>query len=167
MHRFVPPLYLCAALLVVLPLVDFVTNILPFRLADPEWRYGVVGLFSGFVLTPLVGGLLAVGVAAFAGHGSTLRWISVGLVAAAVALLLANIVFVMDVVQVRVRVPPEARSTFDIGWLKALAKHLLTGIAVIWVGVVGVRAARDVAPARKSSADRPRIVMKPAHKGDR
>ena len=47
--------YFIALLLVVLPVLDFATNVWPFQPGLAVWRYGSVGLFSGYMLTPLLG----------------------------------------------------------------------------------------------------------------
>ena len=47
--------YLLALSMVLGPLVDLVTTVLPVRLGDVTWRYGFTGLAAGYLLTPLLG----------------------------------------------------------------------------------------------------------------
>ena len=55
LRRMAGPAYLVASMLVVIPAVDLLSNMVPLRVGDPAWRYGTLGLGSGFMLTPLLG----------------------------------------------------------------------------------------------------------------
>lgn len=129
-------LYLVAALLVVTPLMDVLTNVWPLAFGDLRWRYGAVGLLSGFLLTSLLGMALAVMTAVALRHRRVLSVLFVLNVAAAVVLLAATGLFGLDVLQVRVTVPMENRGLFDVGAVKALFKHgtLMVSFAALGVG---------------------------------
>jgi hypothetical protein len=68
LKAFAWPAYCVAVLLVVTPLVDLVANVWPPRLSAVEWRFGTFGLLSGFLLTPLLGMVLATAAAALLEH---------------------------------------------------------------------------------------------------
>lgn len=141
-RKLAAPAYLVAALLVAVPLLDFVTNVWPPHPGQAVWRYGSVGLFSGFILNPLLGVLVAVVTAAAAEHGRALRvmgWLSV---AVAVLFLLASGSFVLDALQVRADVPPEGRTQFETGIWRAVVKYLVVAVALAWLGIAARRAGR-------------------------
>ena len=136
------PIYFVAALMIVTPAVDFVTNVWPPNPGDLQWRYGSNGLLAGFLLTPLLGALLA-GLAAHAlGHRGMARFIAIFNVVGALLLFAAFVMFSLDVLEYRHAVPAEAISTYDIGALKAASKHLSTALAFAWLAIAGFSASR-------------------------
>ena len=70
-------LYLTSALLIFIPIVDFVTSIVPYLPASSKWRFASSALFAGFLLTPLLGVALAMIVAGLMNHRFVLRWIGI------------------------------------------------------------------------------------------
>jgi len=140
------PLYFLALLLICTPLVDILANIWPLNFGDVAWRYGAVGMFSGFVLTPLLGVALACWIAVSLGHyllQRVLGWLSL---ISAVVLFVAAAGFSLDVVQLRHTVPtnpPQAMWTFEIGAAKALLKHVTAALSLVWFAVAMRRALRD------------------------
>lgn len=137
------PLYFMALLLVATPLVDFFANAWPIRLGEVGYRYGVVGLLSGFVLTPLLGLGVACALALVLGHRTVLRVLAILCVVGAVLLLVAAIDFSLDVIQLRRNVPDAQRWSFQVGALKALVKHLSGAAALAWLGLATRRALRS------------------------
>ena len=133
------PLYAFAFLLVAHPLGDFVANVWPLRFGSVEWRYGVMGLLSGFLLTPMFGLALTLLVASIVGDRRvtvTVGWTSI---AAGALLVVMTIFFALEILQFRSSVPAEGRGQFDIGSWKAVAKHLVTAPVLIWMGRAAVR----------------------------
>lgn len=53
------------------------------------------------------------------------------------------ILFALDVIQYRAEVPPEARPNFQIGAIRAWAKHLAVAAALAWLAVGASRTARS------------------------
>jgi len=142
MKRMATAGYSLAAMLWVIPTVDYLANVWPLRVGDAQWRYGSEGLLAGFLLTPLLGLALAAGIAAWRGHGRTLRilgWLS-GLSVAALLVTWGD--FALNVLQVRSSVPQPALNRFDIGATKAIAEYLLVTLGLIISAVALIRTAR-------------------------
>jgi hypothetical protein len=141
-QRLAAPLYFIALLLIVTPLIDLALNIAPFRFGEIRWRYGTAGLLSGFLLTPLLGAVVATAAAMMLGQARMVRVIALVNLAAAVLLLGVAGLFVLDALQLRGFTPPDELGIFDISVLKAGAKHLSTAIALLWLGAAGLRTVR-------------------------
>ncbi len=114
--------------------MDVLTNVWPLAFGDLRWRYGAVGLLSGFLLTSLLGMALAVLTAVALRHRRVLAVLFPLNVATAVFLLAAAGMFGLDVLQVRVTVPMESRSLFDVGAMKALFKFGTLTVAFAALG---------------------------------
>ena len=128
------PAYLLAGLLIVIPMMDLVTNILPARLGDPQWRYGSLGLFAGFSLTPLLGLLVLAGAAVALDHARMLWIAGIASMVIGVLLVLSLGLFVLDVLQIRGNVNPDLMRTFDIGAAKAVVKIVGVAGSMLWMG---------------------------------
>lgn len=155
LRQLAGPIYLVAALLVVLPLLDFVTNIIPINLGEAHWRYGMMALVGQFFLTPLLGSFIALLAAAALGHTGVLRWMGMVYLVLGGLLLIALVGFLLDVFQVRAGAPPAALHNFDIGWVRALVKELAVAGTVIWLGLRARRAGRAGESARPKRSRRP------------
>jgi len=131
--------YWTGALLILISWLDFGATVWPFRLGDVDWRYGAIGLLSGFTLTPILGGLIIVAVAALAEHRGMLRVAALGHLVAAGALLLLIAAFELDAVQLRRDMASEARTAAAVGAGKAALKLVLTASALVWIGIAGLR----------------------------
>jgi hypothetical protein len=146
------PLYFVAFLLVAIPALDFVSGILPLRLDNIEWRFATVGLLSGFLLTPILGLLLTIFVAASAGHDLLQRVLAYLNLAIALAFLVLLAFFLLDIVQLRSAVQAESKAQFLSAAWKAVAKHLAFIVALGWLGLRGLRLARPHAVQGKRPA---------------
>lgn len=136
------PAYLVASLLALFPLVDTALSILPLRVGEVSWRFGATGLVSRALMTPLLGVLLAFAVALLLEHRRVLRTISVLMGVAAAALVGAFLLFVLDFLQMRGQVNPQARVAFDVASLVALGKYALGLIVALAFAVAGWKASR-------------------------
>lgn len=130
----VAPLYFVAFLLVATPAMDFATSIMPTRPSDIEWRFASVGLLSGFLLTPLLGIALAMGVAHFSGHVRFQRVMALLNLTATALFVLLLLFFLLDIFQLRSAVQPEAADAFSSAATKAVIKH---GSFIVALGVLG------------------------------
>lgn len=145
-EALIAPLYFVAFLLVATPIMDFATSILPIRLGDIEWRFASVGLLSGFLLTPLLGLALAVGVAHLGGHLRFQRILAIANLLLAVTLVAVLILFLLDVVQLQGGIQAEAKPAFASAALKAVIKHASFIVALALLGWRGIRISRWSAP---------------------
>jgi hypothetical protein len=156
LERLAAPLYGVAVLLVVTPIFDLTLNVWPLNFGAVEWRYGSIGLLSGFLLTPLIGTALAAWMALGLGHRRT-QWTVVVLnLAFAVFVVVACLDFALDVLQLRRSVPatqPGALWTVTVGGAKALLKLGSGALAFAWLALAGYRAARSASPERAPAAN--------------
>ena len=143
--------YGLAFLLIVLPIGDFLANAWPINPSLVSWRYGSLGLLSGYTLTPVLGSAMACLLALKLEHLRVLKIFSwINLTAGVLLLILAG-VFLLDGLQVRSTVPVDERTFFEVGIAKALVKHLLVGASVVWFGLAGRRAAAQNGGGRSKS----------------
>ncbi len=152
----IAPAYFVAFLLVATPAMDFVTSILPLRFGDIEWRFASVGLLSGFLLTPLLGVILAMGVAAYAEHMLLQRVLAILNLVAGVVFAILFAFFVLDILQLRSVVQAEAKPAFESAASKAIVKHLSFVAAALVMGWRGMRAS---AKNDMASPHRPRASV--------
>ncbi|MGQ0646162.1 MAG: hypothetical protein ACT4P7_01255 [Gemmatimonadaceae bacterium] len=149
----VGPLYFVALLLIGTPVLDFITSILPFRLDNIEWRFASVGLLSGFVLTPLLGIVLTLLVAYWAGHVRLLRIVAIANAVVAVAFTIVIGLFLLDIVQLRSAVQAEAQAAFEGAAFKAVLKHVCFVVATGLLAIRGFRSSSwSVAEPRRQGA---------------
>jgi len=153
-EALVAPLYLVAFLLVATPTMDFATSIIPMRPSDIEWRFASVGLLSGFLLTPLLGLALAMGVAQLAGHLRFQRVMSILSLTATVLCAALLLFFLLDIFQLKSAVQPEAADAFGSAATKAVIKHGSFIVALAVLGWSGFRMSRwsIPEPRRKQAA---------------
>ena len=142
------PLYLIALLLIATPLIDFAANAWPARAGDVAWRYGAVGLLSGYVLTPLLGLGLAGAIAVTLEHRLVLRSLVIISWVGALVLVAASVDFSLDALQLRHNVPAPQGRNFDLGAAKALLKHVSVAMALAWLGTAMLRSLRAIRVAR-------------------
>lgn len=156
------PGYGIATMLILIPLADTVVGTLPLRAGDVAWRFGAAGLFSRAIMTPLLGLFLCAAIAAALDHRRVIRVVAV--MSGVTALLLMGVVglFMLDALQMRSQVRPDAKPAFDTATALALAKY---GAGILLLTVFAIRAwkaSRKVAQRRTASlaaadAVRPRI----------
>ncbi len=151
-ERLAAPLYGVAILLLIIPAVDFISGVLPLRFDNIEWRFASAGLLSGFVLTPLLGMVLAMLVAMVCEHPEVQRVLAVLNLAMATLLALLMVGFLLDIVQLRNVVQPESRDAFNAAAWKAALKHFAFTIVLGWLGRRGLQVARRAPRAKSQSA---------------
>ncbi|HKV70746.1 MAG TPA: hypothetical protein VJN62_05825 [Gemmatimonadales bacterium] len=141
LNRLAGPIYCVGALFVATPIFDFVMNVWPPAPGMAEWRYGAIGLFAGFTLSPLLGSALIVWVALVRGDRRTQTLMAILNLAAAVLLLPLCVDFILDVVQLRSHIAdrPDARWSYYGGAAKSLIKYLTIMAALAWLGRTGWR----------------------------
>jgi hypothetical protein len=139
-----------ALTLVLGPVVDLVTTVLPARFGDVSWRYGFLGLGAGYLHTPILGVGLAMAVAAWQEDVAVLR--GLGLLATVVAVLLVPLmgVWALDVLQMRELREPDVRTSVLLGGVIQGAKYLGACVALGLVGPGVSRAAKGMKSQRRS-----------------
>jgi hypothetical protein len=151
------PVYFAGALTLVLPLVDLLASVWPPRLGQVEWRFGTLGLLSGFTLSPLLGLIMCMAAAAVLEHRIVQRALAAVSMLGAVLLLAIVVIFALDWLQFRAAAPEDARRGMDIGSTKAILKHAIVAAAFLWLGFAGWRAGRGQGGRRERRQPTPLI----------
>jgi hypothetical protein len=140
--------YLIAALLAAVPVFDLISTAWPLQPGNLSWRYGFLGLLANFLLTPMLGAVLAAATAALLRHALTLRLLSITFIVLALLLGAGLGLFAMDVVQLRAQLAQEALPNYQRTAIIAACKYLTGMLALLWLGVGGLRTARNLRRAR-------------------
>lgn len=148
MRRLAVALYLIAALFLLTPVLDFVASVWPLRIHDIQWRFATGGLLSGYLLTPLLGVLLAMIAAALLEHRVVQRSLAIVSIVVAVALVGVMGVFTLDVLQLRGDVNPQLKSSYQLASSKALIKYVSSLVAFVWMSVIGFRISARLVPVK-------------------
>lgn len=160
LRRIAPGAYFVAALLFLITAVDYLGNAWPFRPGEVDWRYGVIGMISTYLLSPLLGCLIASATAAWLPQPRVSRLLGVIFWIAALLLLAALAAFVLDSLQVRSAAAPEARWVTTTSFLLASAKIFMGAVALVLLARGNFRAAKAANQAvspRKREPARPII----------
>jgi len=152
-------LYLFAIVLVVSPLIDFVSTVWPLRPGDLQWRYGFLGLGAGFLHTPILGLVLAMAVAYWQDHLSVLRRLGVLSAVAAAAILPVLLEFPLDVLAMRELRAQDAQTGALIGAIIQEVKYLGACLVLACLGVGGMRTAKQLMATSGAEAS-PGIVSR-------
>jgi len=131
--------YFVAFVLVATSALDYATTIWPLRPADVSWRYGAVGILSGFLLTPLLGVLVALVIATVLDHPGTLKVLAILSGITGIVGLLLLLGFALDAIQMYQAGAPDARPAAKASSLRASIKLLAGFTAFVWLGVAGFR----------------------------
>lgn len=139
------PLYFIGGLLIVLPTLDLLLNAWPLQPGDFRWRFGVVGLLASYLLTPLLGVAVLGATSALMPSALARRTIAVLNLAGAALLVAATVLFLLDLLQLRPALRPDAVASFDVANVRTVIKLLLGATALAWLGVAGLRQSRAAA----------------------
>ena len=141
-------LYLISALLVFIPLVDFVTSIVPYLPGSTKWRFASGALFAGFLLTPLLGVALAMIVAGLMNHRFVLRWIGILSIVAAVGLVAACALLALDIIELRSTAEFGVKSAVVLSGVRAVFKNLVMSASLVVIGLACRSATAGMEPPR-------------------
>ncbi len=152
-------LYLFALVLIVSPMIDLFSTAWPLRPGDLSWRYGFFGLGAGYLNTPILGLVLAAGVALWQEHTAILRTLGILSVAVAVALLLVSGVWPLDFLQIRGLRPPEQQAGIVTGGVIQEIKYVgaLLVLALLGMGALG---SAKGSGGRRAAPESPGIVSR-------
>lgn len=154
------PACLVAGLLMVIPFAETIVAVLPLRAGEVSWRFGAMGLFSRALMTPALGLTLFLLVALMYQQRALVRGVMVLSLLAALLLIAAIPIFLLDFMQMRSQVRAEALATFDVATAFALAK--IVAFAVVSISfVVGSRRAlrRTTLPTRSRKAPAGNVLV--------
>ena len=157
--RLRAPGYLILIVTAVLPVFDFASGLWPLHMANPAWRFGVLGLLSNYSLG-FVGELFLIFVLAIAANDRKVL-VTLGIVSAimAVLLLIGSGGFVLDALQTRARVTPQTLHRFDLAAVQGLIKLLAVLVSSAVLSRSSFKAGRrDKAAIRPRGSEVPVVV---------
>ena len=128
------PLYVIAAMLVVVPLLDFLLVVPPPELINPQWRFNAAGLLSNSILLPIVGLALAFVTSSVLKQYRVQRVLVVACLTIAIVLAVITVRFALDLRSLRGSVPEADRPAFNSAWTRALIKYALSTGALAYLG---------------------------------
>lgn len=143
MERFrhiVIPGYLLAAMFIILPLVDTLVGVWPIRLSEVSWRFGVAGLYAQVLSSVMLGLTLILVVSLIAESRVVSKALAATAGVAALAMAVASVMFVLDAMQMRAQVNPQALRGFDMASALALFKYGLAATVASVLAFAGWRA---------------------------
>jgi len=140
--------YVVAALILI-PMFDAGTSVLPLRFAESRWRYGTIGLLSNSLLIPLAGVLVVYAAALAQGRSRTLRALGAIAALSAVLCMAAIVTFLLDAVQSQRDIRPELQLAYIVGSSTAAVKLFIGAMAFAYFALAGLK--RAPGEARKSS----------------
>ena len=143
-------LYFVAIAFALPSLLEFALLSYPYEFGSPQRRFGAIGLiFNSVMFSPIVGLLVAIFASVQLGHRRTTRTLAVVAFVIAALLVIAAPFFVLDFLQLRAQVVPQAKRAFD--WTSAKASF--TGaLMCLTVLAIGIGAWRSSGTAAQSPA---------------
>lgn len=128
------PFYLVAAMLVVIPLVEFLLVVPPPELSNVQWRFAAAGLLSSHTLMPILGLAFALAISAGLKQHSVQRVLVAACLTIAVCLAAISILFALDARSLRASVPSDGRAAFSSASIRALVTHVLSAVTLAYLG---------------------------------
>jgi hypothetical protein len=128
------PLYLVAMVLVAIPALDFLMSVPALDFGSVQWRFAAMGLLSGYTLTPILGISLGFVIASVLEQHRVKLALVILCLTIGVAILVMSLGFLFDALQLRSSIPADGRAAFNSAWRRALLKHLLSAIALLYLG---------------------------------
>lgn len=155
------PGYLLAVLFAAFPVVENFLLIWPFRPGDAPWRFGSVGVMTRALLPVALALLIAGTLATLLHHRRMLRIVTAASGLVTVLLIAVAPLYVLDAVQLRASVKPEAIHAFDVSAVVALLKLILIAVVSAGMARAGWRASRRLKVREKKAVppDRQRPVF--------
>jgi hypothetical protein len=151
-RRIRGPGYLLFLSALILPLIDFLIQIYPYRMSTVVWRFAAVATLSGAIAPPVLILFLIFVLATMSGDRKVL--LTIGVVCSLLALLLIGSAgsFALDALQMKQRVQEAAQTKYLASAGQALFKLLVQTLCTIVLAVSSFRATR-AATSTLSAAD--------------
>lgn len=130
---------------VLYPLADLILNNWPLFPGEAGWRYQVVGFMSQLLVTPLIGVVFLMISALLTRSAGVLKaggWVSL---LAAVVVLGATLVFVMDARELRGLIGEGDQSIYNLSSARAMVKNLISAAGFAYVGWGALRMGSSLA----------------------
>jgi hypothetical protein len=155
------PLMMMGLLFILAPLVDIITNALPFVPGDMRWRFASLGIASNYLISVVFGAML-LGMLAVAADARIANYVLGALwCATAVIMLVLCVIYLLDTFQLLQDLPEGAETMYSIGAAKSVFKVLFSAAVLGTLGVIELRVARHVHAAEAAASDEgPRIIRK-------
>lgn len=136
------PFYVVALLLIFIPALDFWGTIAPLQLGEIRWRFGSLGIYGGYLLTPLFGSVLAMAMAAMMEHRRVQFAVAVLNLGIAIVTLAAIALFMLDALQIRSELGASSVGPFDLVVVRTSGKMFIVMATFLWLAVAGLRSYR-------------------------
>lgn len=150
---FVFGAYLFLFVLFFWPVVDLFSNTWPLQPGNIQWRVGFMGLFTVYLMNPLLALLLSMALAFALGHKNTERALSAVCFLGVVAMGIAIGLFALDGVQLRSGIPEENRAAFNAGIILTELKFLSVFLVLTFLAWGGWKTAGNM-PGKPKSTER-------------
>lgn len=137
-----PIAYALAALFFLLPLIELVLTVWPWRPGTLLWRFGSFGLLVQTLMLPTFGMFIALLTASILGHRRFQLVLSVFVLLFVVGLLASTGLFLLDGLQTRASARPDLRGSVTAAAARAAGAATLYGVVWIWMGIAAFRSAR-------------------------
>lgn len=138
-------------MLVVLPLTEAFLNAMPIHMTDMKWRFGFAGIVSSSILLPFAGFVMAFALSLAFEQPRLQRTISLVSFAICGILVAAALLFVLDAVQLRLQVRPQAQTAFYNASLLALIRYFAAIVGSAVLAVAAWRSSRHGLESRRST----------------
>jgi hypothetical protein len=158
-RAILPSLNAVAILLIASPAIDLVGAIVPPRFGEISWRFGVFGLLTNALVTPMLGLAVMQVVATLLERGRTVRRIAVLNLIIDVVLVLGLGLFILDFLQLRQAVTGTSRGAYDAAAIKALLVGVLEIGVLAWLVVAGFQSSGGFVGGNKKRKRRERVGL--------
>lgn len=159
LRPFVPAIYAVGIVMLLVAIGDYSGQLWPFRPTEVGWRYGAVGIFSNFLVTPVFALLLIGAAAAVGGHRIMLRILGVIGIGFTAALLVSIALFSLDALQVRQQAEPGAKWLTTISASMAAAKLLMAAAVSFILGLGTLKASKVIGGPERQGRERTGLVV--------
>ena len=155
--------YVVAAAFILPSIMEFLLVSYPYRVGTSQWRFGALGLlFNSVLFSPIIGLALAAATSVMLEHRTVSRVLAVLTGLVALFMLIGLPFFVLDFLQLRASVNPQAKRAFDFTSLKATLTGGLLFVTALSIAVGtwrGNRTAAQRAALRTNPAGRPKSAV--------
>jgi hypothetical protein len=158
------PGYVLAAMLIALPLAEVMLSAMPTHFGTMSWRFGIAGLLSRSLLLPVAGLVVAFGLSLAFGQPWVQRSISLASFIVSGLLIVLLVLFLLDAVQLRAEVRPDARAAFNYASLLAFVRLVSAIVAVTVIAGSSWRSSRNAFRGREATGRIPLLPMRSGKK---